>query len=48
MVALILGVLVDPQAIYPVVEFYQPFDCEVLFEAEGIPPISPMTHWGGP
>jgi len=31
LVALILAFLVDPQALYPVAEFYPTFDCEILF-----------------
>ena len=33
LLALILGFLVNPQALYQVAEFYQMFDCEVLFGA---------------
>ena len=37
LVALVLGFLVNPQALYKVAEFYQSFDCEVLFGA-GVQP----------
>jgi len=37
LVALILAFLVDPQALYQVAEFYQTFDCEILFGA-GVTP----------
>ncbi len=37
LVSLILGFLVNPQALYQVAEFYQTFDCEILFGA-GVEP----------
>ena len=33
LMAMIIAFLVDPQALYQMVEFYQDFDCEILFGA---------------